>query len=176
MKPLQSEQKTEMSTNSSLTVASPSPLAKTVLEGCSQELRGLLDVNQGFLYAVDQIARAQHLHDEAKRALEKLEGINRPASSGEIVSELAPLIALYGVQDKGEDEWAAFWSIYIEDLARYPRWVVAEASRSYRRQKDSNWFPRPGPLRALCEEAFRISCAAQSRLSCALKATGKASA
>lgn len=138
------------------------------MDGCSQALKGLLEPNQSFFYAVDEIRKASHLHPEARTVLAGLAQANVPATSVEIVGELAPLIALYGVPDKSEDEWAAFWRIYVEDLGRYPVWAIASATRAYRRQKDANWFPRPGPLKALCDEAFAASCAAQSRLTRAL--------
>lgn len=147
-----------------LTTTSQLP-AKAVLTGCSPALSGLLAPSQSFLFAVDEIRKTPALHDEARAMLAELQVINRPATAKEIIGELAPLVALFGVQDKGEDEWAAFWKIYIEDLGRYPRWVIAEAAKRYRRQKDADWFPRPGPLRDLCEDTFSASSAAEHRLS-----------
>lgn len=138
--------------------------AKAVLSECSPALKGLLAPNQSFFFAVDELRRTPAIHDEAKTVLSRLSAVNQPAPPQEIIASLAPLVAVYGVQDKSEQEWASFWKVYIEDLSAFPRWVIEAAVRTYRRQKDAEWFPRPGPLRALCEEEYRPSCAAHSRL------------
>lgn len=108
--------------------------------------------------------RRPAVHAEARAVLAQLEEINAPAKGAEIIGALAPLVALYGVQDKSEAEWTAFWKVYVEDLETYPLWAIEAACKRYRRRSDSQWFPRPGPLLDLCADEYRRSCMAMSRL------------
>lgn len=138
--------------------------AMAALTECSPALRELLDPSLDFTLAIEEIAQREELAGEGTVLLETLRATNRPATGTEVMSALFPLIAIYGVGDRSESEWTSFWKVYIEDLGDYPLWAVEEAVRRYRRARDSNFFPRPGPLRSLCIEAFRKAMIAQNRL------------
>lgn len=60
------------------------------------------------------------------------------------------MIAVLAVPDRTESEWAMFWRVYIEALEGFPADVVRKAVRAYLRSPDSEFFPKPGPLHALC--------------------------
>jgi hypothetical protein len=143
----------------------------TVLSGCSPALSELLDPSRDFTLSVEEIASREELAGEGRALLAGLQAANRKATGTEIMSALFPLIAIYGVSDRSESEWTSFWKVYIEDLGDYPLWAVEEAVRRYRRARDSNFFPRPGPLRSLCIEAFRTAMIAQNRLERGLAVT-----
>ena len=73
-----------------------------------------------------------------------------PASDQVIVTTLLPLVSLYGVGKKSDAEWAAFWGFYIEALGDLPREAIEGGVRDFVADAKSEWFPKPGPLRALC--------------------------
>jgi len=68
-----------------------------------------------------------------------------------VVEALAPLLALYGVSRKTDAEAKAFWGFYIEALAEVPREALREGVRDYVADARSEWFPKPGPLKALVD-------------------------
>lgn len=68
-----------------------------------------------------------------------------------VVEKLAPLLTLYGVADKSEAEARAFWGYYIDALGELPREAVSLGVAEYVADAKSEFFPRPGPLKAICE-------------------------
>ena len=87
---------------------------------------------------------------EWAKAVEKFQAAAAPAGGEGVVRALMPLFPVFGVQLRSEEENAAFWSAYIEVLADLAPAVLARGVSAYLAKPDSNFFPRPGPLRACC--------------------------
>lgn len=92
-----------------------------------------------------------------------------PAGREEIVAALAPMVTLYGVPDKTEAEWRGFWRFYVEALGNLPIEAIKAGAKAYVNEPTSEFFPKPGPLKALCskaaEELFRAVGRARRALS-----------
>ena len=84
-----------------------------------------------------------------------------PCGPAMVVETLAPLLALYGVGKKSESEAEAFWGFYMDALSGVPAEALRSAVAEYVADAKSEWFPKPGPLRALCDRhAIKIRMAA----------------
>lgn len=114
--------------------------------------------------------RSPALHDEVKRAYPALRS-HAEACGGKTVSALlGKLFAIYPQPDRSDAEWAAFWLAYQEDLGDLPAEALEAAIKDYRQGEKSEFFPKPGPLRALAlkraepilKAAFRAKRCAES--------------
>lgn len=74
-----------------------------------------------------------------------------PCGAKAVIGTLAPLVSLYGVQDKTEAEWSSFWGFYVEALGNLPAEAIRAGAAEYVADAKSEWFPKPGPLKAICE-------------------------
>jgi len=74
-----------------------------------------------------------------------------PAGPKSVVAALAPLVALYGAQDKSEAEWTAFWGFYVDALGDLPEEALRAGVAEYVCNAKSEFFPKPGPLKAICD-------------------------
>jgi hypothetical protein len=72
------------------------------------------------------------------------------ASPDEIVSALTPMLAVFGIGQKSEAEWTGFWKLYIDALGGLPASAIVQGVRDYLRRETSEFFPKPGPLHAIC--------------------------
>jgi len=78
-----------------------------------------------------------------------------------VIETLAPLMALYGVGKKSEREAEAFWGYYLDALGSLPAEALRSGVAEYVDDAKSEWFPKPGPLKAICERhAIKIRMAA----------------
>ena len=64
---------------------------------------------------------------------------------------MAPLLTLYGVADKTEGEAGAFWGFYLDTLGSLPLEALRAGVAEYVADQKSEFFPKPGPLLAICE-------------------------
>lgn len=101
------------------------------------------------LEAVDQITHNPGLHAEAAALVPALEAMIIPAGVEAVKSTLGMMFAIYPQPERSREEWAAWWAAYIEDLSEFPLASLEAAVREYRRQGDSEFFPKPGTLRQL---------------------------
>lgn len=74
-----------------------------------------------------------------------------PCGAKWVAAELGPLLTLYGVPEKSEAEARTFWGFYIDALGGLPREAVRAGIGEYVRDPKSEFFPKPGPLKAICE-------------------------
>jgi len=61
----------------------------------------------------------------------------------------------YWRQDFSRDEWMLFYADYIEDLQEYPREMIQNAMKVYRKKPDAKWFPKIGELIAIIDPAHK---------------------
>lgn len=87
-----------------------------------------------------------------------------PAGDNAVAAILVPLVSLYGVGKKSDGEWASFWSFYIEALGDLPREAIEQGVKDYVADARSEYFPKPGPLRALCLKRARPALMAWGRV------------
>jgi hypothetical protein len=109
--------------------------------------------------AADQIVQTPALWDEVPEVARKLEALCAPAKSEHIVATLAPMAALYGVADRSVAEWSTFQAI-------------RDGVEDYVGRIDSEFFPKPGPLKGICEEHARESRRALGRCREAMRLIG----
>lgn len=128
------------------------PLAKTASDECSQALwQSLTSKSYGFLEAADRLAASPEARQELAVALPQLERHGEPCGAKAVIAQLAPLAALYGVSDKSEGEWKAFWRFYVDALSTLPLHALKDAVTEYVGDAKSEFFPKPGPLKAMAE-------------------------
>lgn len=60
------------------------------------------------------------------------------------------MVSVYGAQDKSESEWRTFWRIYTDTLDGLPLSAISAGVKEFMRQEKAEFFPKPGPLYALC--------------------------
>jgi hypothetical protein len=74
-----------------------------------------------------------------------------PCGAEAVGKALAPLLTLYGVQSKNPSEWKAFWGFYVDALGDLPAEALKAGVADYVADPKSEFFPKPGPLKAMCE-------------------------
>lgn len=127
------------------------PLAKTASEECSPGLwRRLTDKGVGFFQAADELAASPAMRGELELVNAQLQRHAGPCGPKSVVSLLVPLVTLYGVSDKSEREWATFWGFYIEAMRELPYAALKAGVEEYVSDAKSEFFPKPGPLKAIC--------------------------
>lgn len=82
---------------------------------------------------------------------DQLQAAIEPAGGHAVVQILAPMLALYGVPRKSESEAEAFWGFYIDVLSDLPAESLRDGVAAYVADSKSEFFPKPGPLKAICE-------------------------
>lgn len=110
------------------------------------------------------------LRADAVAALPSLVAAAAPCGSKAVIAELTRLVPLYGVSDRREAEWQVFWGFYVEALGNLPLEALKEGVRSYVAKPDSEFFPKPGPLLALCTERANKVWEAKRRVQIAAEA------
>jgi hypothetical protein len=126
----------------------------TELHGLTPELwTSLTSVKLSAQEAVEAVRRDPQAVGMIRAAIPSLADRCRPCGEKAVIATLAPLLALYGVGDKSQAEWKFFWQVYSEMLAGLPLESVQAGVKAYVASQDSQFFPKPGPLLALCRAA-----------------------
>lgn len=89
--------------------------------------------------------------DHAIRLLAGLERLEGKADPSEIVQLATQCLTVTASRERGEIETAALIAALADDLAGYPRDIVADAFRQWRRK--SKFWPTPAEIVALCDAA-----------------------
>lgn len=127
------------------------PLAKTASDECSPELwHRLTDRGLQWTQATMELAGDPIRRSELCAVADRLGRHADPCGAKAVIAALMPLVSLYGVPDRSENEWAGFWRFYIEALDEVPIFALRAGVSDYVAQADSEYFPKPGPLKALC--------------------------
>jgi hypothetical protein len=145
-------------------------LAKTTSNEVSAPLWRLLVHEPVVEIAVDEVCRNPVLHDEVRRAYPVLASHAAGCGPMAVSQILGKLFAVYPQPERSDPEWLAFWQAYQEDLGDLPAEAVEDAVKDYRRSAGAEFFPKPGPLRALalkraepiCKAAYRAKRCAES--------------
>lgn len=139
------------------------PNALTVCNECSKELwRQLTDPDLGWA-AGSKLAAQTPSRSELLMVAEALEIRGAPAGDKAVIAMLTPLVSLYGVSDKGPAEWRVFWKFYINALQDLPREALEAGAADYVSRGDSEFFPKPGPLKAICQRKAEMLLTALGR-------------
>lgn len=88
---------------------------------------------------------------ELARVAGQLQRHAEPCGPKVVAATLGPLLTLYGVADKTEAESKTFWRFYIDALGSLPAEAVRAGVAEYVQDARSEFFPKPGPLKAICE-------------------------
>lgn len=87
------------------------------------------------------------LHSEAKAVSATLSQVAEACGKEAVRFALQPLVLVFGVGEAARSP--AFWAAYTETLSTVPRESLAAAIKEYTSLPDSEFFPKPGPLKAL---------------------------
>jgi hypothetical protein len=138
---------------------------------CSPELwRRLTAREVNYCENVAEIVTNPALRGEVAEALPTLARAAEPCGDRAVIATLAPLVSVYGVADRSAAEWATFWRFYVETLSWLPLEALQAGVKAYNAKPDSEFFPKPGPLRALCEDHAAKLSAAKRRAEIAAEA------
>ncbi len=135
-----------------LTPARPTAAAPPTLSdlAISTPLWRLLSSNVGAAAEIAEIAGDPRLRSEALAILPKLLARASPCGDERVRRALQPLILVYGASEATKAP--AFWQVYYAALSGLPTEALALGVKDYLAAADSEFFPKPGPLRALCEK------------------------
>lgn len=135
-----------------LTTTKAQPLAKTASDECSGALwRRLTNANQTWAEAVRDLADDPSIRGELVVAARQLAKHIEPCGPSRVVQVLGPLLTLYGVADKSEQEAKSFWGFYIDALGDLPHEALRAGVAEYVADGKSEFFPKPGPLKSICD-------------------------
>lgn len=121
-------------------------------------LSGRWDAQAG----VEAIVADPIIHGEATRMAPALRARAEPAGDDAVRRALQPLVLVYGVGEAARVP--AFWQPY-RILANLPPTALAAGIEDYTASPDSQFFPKPGPLKALCDRHAEPILRAASRAS-----------
>ena len=120
--------------------------------------------------AVEEIAASPALRDELRMTLPELERTIAGCGPEAVKAALAPLVVLFSVGEQAKV--GVWWRAYLDALAGLPADAVQAACREYPTLSDSEFMPKPGPLRALAvkhgAQAFQAVGRAREALSAPL--------
>jgi hypothetical protein len=135
-----------------ITTTKPKALARNASSECSPALwRRLTNAQVGWADAALDLAEDPDSLAELALVSDRLQQHVEPCGPHWVVSVLGPLMTLYGVSEKSEGEAKAFWGFYIDALGELPKQAVKGGVGEYVADAKSEFFPKPGPLKALCE-------------------------
>jgi len=97
---------------------------------------------------IAEIVADPELHAEARAIAPRLMARAASAGPATVRRVLAPLVLVYGVGEAAKAP--QFWQAY-DVLADLPEEALRKGVDDYLAQPDSQFFPKPGPLRALCD-------------------------
>lgn len=112
--------------------------------GCSTALWRLLTAKELTREVAPRIAANPELVDEARRVVGALEVRATACGRAVVAAMLMPLVSVYGLPERSEIEWTAFWMMYGEALHILPREALAAAIVLHNRE--GRFFPKPGEL------------------------------
>lgn len=93
--------------------------------------------------------------NDAKIALQTLEGIMQPATREQIAIAIKKLSLFFGMSKMSPNESSSFLADYYYDLKKYPIKLIEEACAAYRMLPEGNDFmPRSGKLITLMAEKY----------------------
>lgn len=127
-------------------------LAPTASEEASPDLwRRLTSANLSWSDAIRDLAEDVDIRGELELVGRQLAKHVEPCGPKVVAATLGPLLTLYGVADKSEAENKTFWGFYIDAIGGLPAEAVRAGVAEYVSGAESEFFPKPGPLKALCE-------------------------
>lgn len=97
--------------------------------------------------ALEAIVSVPALHAEARASIPALTSVAEPCGAQKVREALQPLVLVYGVGEAAKS--AAFWRVYVEQLSGFPAEALAQAVNDYAGGANAEFFPKPGPLKAL---------------------------
>lgn len=98
-----------------------------------------------------RIANEPAQAEALKASLPLIAEAARPASDEQVVAPLMRLMTVFGVADRSTAEWTTYLEVYVEVLSGLSAWAIERGAFRYVSRPDSEFFPKPGPLRAECE-------------------------
>lgn len=107
------------------------------------------------------------LHAEVRVVAGHLRAAAQPCGSDAVRRALQPLVLVYGMADAARVP--AFWGPYLSALADMPVTALKEAIEAYTASPDAEFFPKPGPLKALADKAAEPLRRAASRATTAAR-------
>lgn len=135
-----------------LATIDPRRAATKISETCSPELwRRLTNETLSWGEACAALAESPETMVEVATVADRLQAAIEPCGDRVVIEALTPLLALYNVPRKTEQEAAMFWRFYLDTLSGFPAEAVRAGVSDYVADAKSEWFPKPGPLKALCE-------------------------
>lgn len=96
---------------------------------------------------IEAICSDPILHREVKHLAPHLKRLSQGAGDEGVRKALQPLVIVFGVGEAATTK--AFWKIYFEALRDVPQEALERAVEDYTKKEDAEFFPKPGPLRAL---------------------------
>lgn len=135
-----------------ITTTAGNQLAKTASATCTPGLwRRLTDASVSWSDAIDALKRDSSVRGELSLVADELQRHAEPCGPVVVVDTLAPLLALYGVPRKSGAEAEAFWGFYMDTLGSLPAEALRAGVAEYVADPKSEFFPKPGPLKSICE-------------------------
>lgn len=87
------------------------------------------------------------LHAEAKASVSVLTAVAEPCGEQAVRQALQPLVLVYGQSEAAKT--SAYWRVYFQQLAGFPLEALRQACDDYAGGANAEFFPKPGPLKAL---------------------------
>lgn len=92
--------------------------------------------------------------EELRTALPALAAeAKRPAGAEGVQAAITPYFSMYPQPERGEDEWTAWWTIYIETCGHLPTEALVGGMKIWAALPDSEFVPKAGKLRELAQGA-----------------------
>lgn len=98
---------------------------------------------------------------ECRRVMPQLALMAAPALRDGVRMALQPLVLVFGVSEAAKAP--GFWEVYFDALQDFPLVAVKLAVSDYAKGPESEFFPKPGPLRKLAADHATVPLRAHSR-------------
>lgn len=118
----------------------------------SPQLERLLNSEQSDEFAAGQIAGREELRGELIANLPVLKSAAlAPAGVAGVMQTVGKRFAIYRQPERSEEEWAAFWSDYVDAVGHLSVAALEAGMQAWVNDPSSEFLPKPGKLRELAE-------------------------
>ncbi len=124
------------------------------LRTLTPRLRSFLEIEETTMTVSDAVlglASDGDLRTEAEAALPMLKEAAAPAGAQSMVDVMFPYQEPFNRTPRDRNQWKMFWSVYVEALEGVSVGALKAALAAFVKLPNSQFFPAPGPLLALCE-------------------------
>ena len=107
---------------------------------------------KGWFQRIDDLRSEPAAVEQLRALLPALEAADQPASLNQVMVAISEIATIFPLSDQSSGEWKIKAKFYANALAGLPISAIEAGIADYVNRPDSQYWPKPGPLKAICEQ------------------------